>query len=219
MSLLAERAQTTKLASLGRLSASIAHEIRNPIGAMSHAGQLLAESPVIGQPEKRLTDIIRVNSSRVSQIVDSMLTLSRRDKTEPERIRLAEWLDQFSREFVQTLELFEDTVRCTSTEPDLVIRMDPTHLHQVLWNLCDNAVKYASEAAGAIAVELSCGALEHSGRGFLEVADRGPGIDPDKIDEVFEPFYTGRHGGTGLGLFICRELCECNGASLSYQAR
>lgn len=219
MSLIAERAQTTKLASLGRLSASIAHEIRNPVGAMSHAGQLLAESPAIGAEEKRLTDIIRVNGSRVSQIVESMLTLSRRDTTQPEQILLTPWLVQFCREFVHSLELYEDTVRCTETLDDLVVRMDPTHLHQILWNLCENAVKYASEAAGAIAVELSCGRLEHSGRGYLEVADRGPGIDPDQVDDVFEPFYTGKDGGTGLGLYICRELCECNGGSLSYQPR
>ena len=97
--------------------------------------------------------------------------------------------------------------------------IDPTHLHQVLWNLCDNAVKYASETAGAIAVELSFGRLHQSGRPFLEIADRGPGIAPDKVDEVFEPFYTGKHGGTGLGLFISRELCECNGATLRYEPR
>jgi two-component system sensor histidine kinase PilS (NtrC family) len=219
MALIAERAQTNKLASLGRLSASIAHEIRNPVGAMSHAGQLLAESASISDSERRLTDIIRVNGARVSQIVESMLTLSRRDTTQPEQIELTPWLRQFTREFVQTLELYEDTVRCADIVEDVVVRMDPTHLHQVMWNLCDNAVKYASEAAGAIAVEISCGRLEHSGRSYLEVADRGPGIPPDKVDEVFEPFYTGKDGGTGLGLFICRELCECNGASLSYQPR
>ncbi len=219
MSMLAERAQTTKLASLGRLSASIAHEIRNPVGAMSHAGQLLAESPAITDSERRLTDIIRVNSTRVSQILESMLTLSRRDTTQPERVPLTPWLNQFCREFVQTLELFEGTVRCVAIVDDLVVRIDPTHLHQVLWNLCENAVKYASEAAGAIDVEISCGRLEHSGRVYLEVADHGPGIDADKVEVVFEPFYTGKDGGTGLGLFICRELCECNGASLTYQPR
>ncbi|HEX9877520.1 MAG TPA: HAMP domain-containing sensor histidine kinase [Gammaproteobacteria bacterium] len=219
MSMLAERTQNIKLASLGRLSASIAHEIRNPIGAMSHAGQLLAESPTIGSDEKRLTDIIRVNSTRVSQIVESILALSRRQTTRPERIELAPWLMQFCREFVQTLELFEAAVGCTQCPDDLVARMDPTHLHQVVWNLCDNAVKYASATAGAIAVEISGGRLEHSGRVFLEIADRGPGIDPDKAEEVFEPFYTGKDGGTGLGLFISRELCDSNGASLSYQPR
>ena len=97
--------------------------------------------------------------------------------------------------------------------------MDPTHLHQILWNLCDNAVKYASAAAGAIAVEISCGVLEPSGRPYLEVADRGPGIKPDKVEQIFEPFYTSQPGGTGLGLYISRELAERNGAALRYQPR
>jgi two-component system sensor histidine kinase PilS (NtrC family) len=218
-SLIAERVQQAKLAALGRLSASIAHEIRNPLGAMSHAGQLLAESPGIGAEEHRLTDIIRVNARRVSQIVESVLALSRRDQTRPERLQLNPWLEDFAREFVKTLELYEGAVRVIEGEPELEVRMDPTHLHQILWNLCDNAVKYASATAGAIAVELSCGLLETSGRPYLEVADRGPGIAPDKVEQVFEPFYTGQPGGTGLGLYISRELAERNGATLRYHAR
>jgi two-component system sensor histidine kinase PilS (NtrC family) len=207
------------LASLGRLSASIAHEIRNPVGAMSHAGQLLAESPGTGPEVERLTDIIRVNGSRVSQIVDSVLSLSRRDKTRPERLQLKPWIEEFVQEFAQTLELDEKTVSAFDAAVDIEVRMDLTHLRQIVWNICDNAIKYGSAAAGAIAVELTCGRLETSGRPYLEIADRGSGIDPDKIEEVFEPFYTGADGGTGLGLFISRELCECNGATLRYQPR
>jgi two-component system sensor histidine kinase PilS (NtrC family) len=218
-SLIAERVQQAKLAALGRLSASIAHEIRNPLGAMSHAGQLLAESPSIGSAEQRLTDIIRVNARRVSQIVESVLALSRRGQTKPERLQLSPWIEDFAREFVQTLELYEGALTVVDSSPDIEVRMDPTHLHQILWNLCDNAVKYASVAAGAISVELSCGLLEPSGRPFLEVADRGPGITPDKVEQIFEPFYTGQPGGTGLGLYISRELAERNGATLRYQAR
>ena len=218
-SLIRERVQQAKLAALGRLSASIAHEIRNPLGAMSHAGQLLAESPSISPPEQRLTDIIRVNARRVSQIVESVLALSRGDKTRPERMQLMPWLEDFAREFVQTLELYEDAVTVVGGAPDLEISMDPTHLHQILWNLCDNAVKYASATAGAISVELGGGYLESSGRPYVEVADRGPGIDPSKAEEIFEPFYTGQPGGTGLGLYISRELAERNGASLRYQPR
>lgn len=218
-SLIAERVQQAKLAALGRLSASIAHEIRNPIGAMSHAGQLLAESPSIGTDDRRLTDIIRVNARRVSQIVESVLSLSRRDKTRPERLQLRPWLEDFAREFVQTLELDEAAVTVTPASTDIEAEMDPTHLHQILWNLCDNAVKYASVAAGAIAVDLSCGTLEASGRPHVDVADRGPGIDPAKVEEVFEPFYTGQPGGTGLGLYISRELAERNGTTLRYYAR
>ncbi len=218
-SLIAERVQQAKLAALGRLSASIAHEIRNPLGAMSHAGQLLAESPSMGKDEHRLTDIIRVNSRRVSQIVESVLALSRREAARPERLQLVPWVDDFAREFVQTLELYEGAVSLAPSRIEVEVQMDPTHLHQILWNLCDNAVKYASAAAGAISVELSCGMLEPSGRPYLEVADRGPGIKPDKIEQIFEPFYTSQPGGTGLGLYISRELAERNGAALRYQPR
>ena len=218
-SLLAERVQQTKLAALGRLSASIAHEIRNPVGAMSHAGQLLAESPTFSDDEHKLTDIIKVNGRRVSQIIESVLALSRRERTRPERLALKPWLRDFAREFVQTLELYEDAVSVDETSPEMDVQMDPTQLHQILWNLCENSVKYASEVAGVITVELSCGRLSRSGRPYLEIADRGPGIDPEKVEEIFEPFYTGQHGGTGLGLFISRELCEANGATLRYQPR
>jgi two-component system sensor histidine kinase PilS (NtrC family) len=211
-SLLAERVQQTKLASLGRLSASIAHEIRNPLGAMSHAGQLLAESPDIGPEERRLTDIIRVNGTRVSQIVESVLALSRRDKTRPERVQLKPWIEEFVQEFVQTLELTEDAVTVLDSTPDTEVRMDLTHLHQIVWNLCDNAVKYGGAPAGAITVELNCGRLEASGRPYLEIADRGPGIDPDKVEEVFEPFYTGADGGTGSG-------CLSRGSCVSITVR
>jgi two-component system sensor histidine kinase PilS (NtrC family) len=218
-SLIEDRVQQAKLAALGRLSASIAHEIRNPLGAMSHAGQLLAESPSISKDDQRLTDIIRLNARRVSQIVESVLALSRRGQSRPERLQLTPWVEDFAREFVQTLELYEGAVSVVESAPEIEVRMDPTHLHQVLWNLCDNAVKYASAAAGAIAVEITCGVLEQSGRPFLEVADRGPGIKPDKVEQIFEPFYTTQSGGTGLGLYISRELAERNGASLRYQPR
>ncbi len=218
-SLIAERVQQAKLAALGRLSASIAHEIRNPLGAMSHAGQLLAESPSMGTDEHRLTDIIRLNARRVSQIVESVLALSRREAARPESLQLVPWVEDFTREFVQTLELYEGAVTLTPGRADIEARMDPTHLHQILWTLCDNAVKYASVAAGAIAVEISCGVLEPSGRPYLEVADRGPGIKPDKVEQIFEPFYTSQPGGTGLGLYISRELAERNGAALRYQPR
>jgi two-component system sensor histidine kinase PilS (NtrC family) len=218
-SLILERVQQTKLAALGRLSASIAHEIRNPLGALSHAGQLLAESDSLGPDDHRLTDIIRVNSDRVSRIVESVLSLSRNDKTRPQRIGLKSWLRDFAEEFTKTQELYEGAVALLDDSADVEAEMDRTHLHQVLWNLCDNAVKYASVAAGAIAVELRCGILETSGRPYIDVMDSGPGIDAELVEQVFEPFYTAQPGGTGLGLYISRELCERNAASLRYQAR
>jgi len=218
-SLIFERVQQTKLAALGRLSASIAHEIRNPLGAMSHAGQLLAESESIGADEQRLTDIIRVNSQRVSRIVESVLSLSRSDKTRPQKIELKNWLADFADEFTRTQELYEGTVALRQDSKELDAEMDRTHLHQIVWNLCDNAVKYASEAAGAISVELYCSELEASGRPYIDVIDSGPGIDPQMAEQIFEPFYTAQPGGTGLGLYISRELCERNGATLRYMSR
>lgn len=218
-SLIADRVQQTKLAALGRLSASIAHEIRNPLGALSHAGQLLAESPGFSESEHRLTEIIRINAERVSQIVESVLALSRGDTTQPETLQLRPWIADFAEEFTKTLELYEGTVRVTPESEEVEVEVDPTHLHQIAWNLCDNAVKYASEAAGAISVELTSGYLESSGRPYLEIADRGTGISPEQVDQIFEPFFTAQPGGTGLGLYISRELCERNGGSLRYHPR
>ena len=217
-SLMAERVQQGKLAALGRLSASIAHEIRNPVGAMSHAGQLLAESPAIGAEERRLTDIIRNNSERVSTIINNVLQLSRREATKPTRLMLGDWLEDFLDEFCQTMQVQMATIGVQEDAQNLEVRIDPSHLHQVVWNLCDNALKYG-ETRDEIGVEIRLGRLAPSNRPFLEVSDRGPGIEAMAVDRIFEPFFTGRKGGTGLGLFIARELCQLNRAVLLYEAR
>ncbi len=128
------------------------------------------------------------------------------------------WTRDFVTEFVSTLELFEGQVSIRDSEPVEVL-MDPGHLHQVAWNLCENAVKYASETAGGIAVEVRYGRLPNNGRPFLEISDHGPGIPPELEETIFEPFATGRVGGTGLGLYISRELCEWNGGTLRYMSR
>jgi two-component system sensor histidine kinase PilS (NtrC family) len=217
-SLMNERVQQSKLASLGRLSASIAHEIRNPVGAMSHAAQLLAESVDLGEHDKRLTEIIQSQSGRVSHIIDNILQLSRRESSQPERLYLGPWLRDFAQEFTRTLELQEGELSVAGIPDDLEVRMDRSHLRQVLWNLCDNAVKYASETGG-IFVELQAGRLTGPGRPYVEVLDHGLGIDETTADKIFEPFYTERPGGTGLGLYISRELCELNRATLLFLDR
>jgi two-component system sensor histidine kinase PilS (NtrC family) len=217
--LLAERVQQSKLAALGRLSASIAHEIRNPVAAMSHAGQLLAESPALGADERRLTDIISANSERVSTIINNVLRLSRRDSTHRERLDLGEWLQAFVEEFAETMQVPESTLRLADPDADIEVSADPSHLHQVLWNLCDNAMKYARGEGPDGGIELRWGRAVHSARPYLEVCDRGPGIREDDSERIFEPFFTGQKGGTGLGLFLARELCQCNGAALIYEPR
>jgi two-component system sensor histidine kinase PilS (NtrC family) len=214
-----ETVRQTKLAALGRLSASIAHEIRNPVGAMSHAGQLLAESPRLGDDERRLTEIIQANAERVSTIIGNVMQLSRRDVTRPERLTLADWLQEFRGEFCQTTQAPLTAIEIAPDGADIEIRVDPSHLHQVLWNVCENAIKYAARPDSPVVVELRCGRMAGTGRPFLEVADRGPGIDRQAADRIFEPFFTSSTGGTGLGLFIARELCQCNGALLVYEPR
>jgi len=217
-SLMAERVQQGKLAALGRLSASIAHEIRNPIGAMSHAGQLLAESPGFGPEERRLTDIIRNNSERVSTIVNNVLQLSRREATRLSRLTIGDWIEDFLGEFCETMQVPRSRIAFIEGADDLEVRFDPSHLHQVVWNLCENSLKYG-DTRGGISLEIKLGRLSPSNRPYLEVADRGPGIDTQAVDRIFEPFFTGRKGGTGLGLFIARELCQLKRAILLYEPR
>jgi len=212
------RVQQSKLASLGRLSASIAHEIRNPVGAMSHAAQLLAESEALSEDDVRLTEIIQTHSSRVSHIIDNVLQLSRRESSRPELLPLGDWLRDFAEEFAGTLELQEGEFTIGDIPEELEVRMDRGHLRQVLWNLCDNAVKYASETGG-ILVEVNGGRLQSDKRPYIEVVDSGLGVDEATADKIFEPFFTARSGGTGLGLYISRELCELNRATLVYLDR
>ncbi|MFK8015195.1 MAG: PAS domain-containing sensor histidine kinase [Gammaproteobacteria bacterium] len=216
---LSERVQQTKLAALGRLSASIAHEIRNPVGAISHAGQLLAESDRLGTQEQRLTQIIHDHCGRVNSIVKNVLQLSRREQAEPQLLSLNNWLEQFIVEFAAGVDESSDRFILNLDLNDLSVRMDPTHLHQVLWNLCTNATRYALQGSTDGCVEIRAGRLGSTDRPFVEVLDRGPGIDEQYRQTVFEPFFTRAKDGTGLGLFLARELCEVNRATLVYEPR
>jgi len=213
-----DRIQQSRLAALGRLSASIAHEIRNPVGAISHAGQLLAEDSRLSESSRRMTEIIKANAERVSTIVGNVQQLARRETTRPERMPLGEWLADFVQEFVITGGHKADQLLFEMPEPDLEVRVDPSHLRQILWNLCENAFRYAVQS-DSDRIELRVGRLAGSLRPFLEVLDRGPGIEASLTDRIFEPFFTSRASGTGLGLFIARELAQCNGALLVFEPR
>ncbi len=221
---LALRVQQSKLAALGRLSASIAHEIRNPVGAISHAGQLLAESSSVSGEDRRLLDIVTRNTVRVSEIISNVLAMSRREATRPERLELADWLAAFRDEFCATMQWPLPRLVVLSVDADhLEVRADPSHLRQILWNLCENAIRHGGSAAsGAGAeepIELRYGRLRPSARPFLEVGDHGPGVDSKLIDRMFEPFVTGADSGSGLGLFLARQLAETNGATLLFEPR
>ena len=197
-SLMAERVQQSKLAALGRLSASIAHEIRNPVGAMSHAGQLLAESPTIGPEERRLTDIIRNNSERVSTIINNVLQLSRREATRPERLDLGDWLEEFVLEFSETMQVPTAQIGLLEEVMGLEVRFDPSQLHQAVWNLCDNGIKYG-ESLDGVSVEIKIGRLKSNERPYLEVADRGSGIDATLVDRIFRALLYRAQGRHGIG--------------------
>jgi two-component system sensor histidine kinase PilS (NtrC family) len=210
--------QQTRLAALGRLSAGIAHEIRNPVGAISHAAQLLAEDLQLSESDRRMTEIIKTNAERVSTIIGNVQQLARRETTRPERMPLGEWLTDFVQEFLVTGGHSTGQLVLHQPDPDMEVRVDPSHLRQILWNLCENAFRYAVASPGDC-VAIRAGRLARSNRPFLEVLDRGPGIDASLVDRVFEPFFTSRANGTGLGLFIARELVQCNGALLVFEPR
>ena len=217
-SLIVEKVQQSKLAALGRLSASIAHEVRNPVGAMSHAAQLLAESPRLTSDDERLTQIIRNNADRVSNIIESVQRLSRREQANLERLPLLVWLEEFHEEFCATMQWPRVRLTLSGAPADIEVRVDPNQLRQILWNLCENALKYAAGEDPHQRVEIRYGRMGGVARPFLEVADRGQGVAPEQRDRMFEPFFTGGRG-TGLGLFLARELAQSNGATLLYEPR
>lgn len=217
-SLIAEQVRQSKLAALGRLSASIAHEIRNPVGAMSHAGQLLAESPNLAQEDRRLTEIIRSNANRVSSIINSVLRLSRREDTHLETLHLQSWTQEFLEEFIETMQCPPEDLRTLMPSDDVEVRADPGQLRQIVWNLCENAFKHGGSNGFDRSVEIRAGRLSPNSRPFLEVADRGPGVPSEHRERIFEPFFSGGRG-TGLGLFLARELAQTNGATLLYEPR
>jgi two-component system, NtrC family, sensor histidine kinase PilS len=216
---LAAKVQQTKLAALGRLSASIAHEIRNPIGAMSHAAQLLAESPQLRAEDRRLSEIVQTNSTRVSGIIDNILQLSRREVSKPEALRLGAWSARFHEEFCATEQLQRQQLRIDPASEDVEVHIDGSQLHQILWNLCQNAVMHALPHAAGAPIELRYGRLGGMGRPYLQIADRGPGIAMADAERVFEPFFTHARRGTGLGLFLARELAAANRATLLHETR
>jgi two-component system sensor histidine kinase PilS (NtrC family) len=216
-SLLAEKIQQSKLAALGRLSASIAHEIRNPVGAMSHAAQLLGESGTLSAGEKRLTEIMRTNADRVSAIINNVLSLSKREETRAETISLPVWTEEFHEEFCETMQLPRDRLRTDALFP-VEVRVDPSQLRQIVWNLCENAFKHGATDRPGEVVEIRHGRLSPTGRPYLQVMDRGAGVNPEHAERIFEPFFSGGRG-TGLGLFLARELAQTNGATLLYEPR
>jgi two-component system, NtrC family, sensor histidine kinase PilS len=204
-----QAAQRLKLAALGRLTANIAHEIRNPLSAISHAAQLLHED-ANDRAQAKLTEIIESNTRRLDRLVEEVLTLNRRDRLNPvsfDRTKLAALVDELR----QTEEMPPDAVIVSM--PDAVhFQFDPDHLRQIVWNLLRNAWRYSSKQAGSIRVSTEA----HGDSVLLEIQDDGPGLPAEHQGKLFEPFFTTDAQGTGLGLFLARELAEANHAVLAY---
>ncbi|MBD8530818.1 MULTISPECIES: PAS domain-containing sensor histidine kinase [unclassified Massilia] len=214
VSAIENQAQQLKLASMGRLTASIAHEVRNPLSAIGHATALLAED-LHGKAEVRLLKIIGDNVARVNRMVEDILQLSRKAQPYAEPVQLAPFLLELKAEFCETQGLPDEMVWLGGAGA-IEVRFDALHLREVLVNLLGNAIRYASRQPSSIRIwpELDAfSTLE------LHVQDDGPGITAEVRAHLFEPFYTTSSKGTGLGLYLARELCLNNGAKLDYEAR
>jgi two-component system sensor histidine kinase PilS (NtrC family) len=218
ISQIAQQAQQLKLASLGRLTAGIAHEIRNPLGAISHAAQLLQESEELHGPDLRLAQIIQDHSRRMNLVIENVLQLSRRRQAEPQLLDLKYWLHRFASEF-RTSATPNQILHLETSSGSIQTRMDPHQLTQVLGNLVENALRYSAKKHEQGQVWLKLFRDPDSELPVLEVLDDGPGVAEEQLHHLFEPFYTTENKGTGLGLYISRELCESNQARLDYKLR
>ncbi|WP_218567583.1 sensor histidine kinase [Pseudomonas cavernae] len=218
ISQIAQQAQQLKLVALGRLTAGIAHEIRNPLGAISHAAQLLQESEDLQGPDQRLAQIIQDQSRRMNLVIENVLQLSRRRQAEPQLLDLKYWLHRFAGEFRNTLPHTQQ-LHVETGGGTLQTRMDPNQLTQVLTNLVQNGLRYSAQRNPYGQVWLKLFRDADSDLPVLEVLDDGPGVPAEQVQHIFEPFYTTENKGTGLGLYISRELCESNQARLDYKPR
>ncbi|MGB5939691.1 MAG: HAMP domain-containing sensor histidine kinase [Rhodanobacter sp.] len=215
-SLLSRRAEELTLTSLGRLSASIAHEIRNPLAAIRYSAQLLAESRSMDATDQRMVEIINNHCIRLNEIIENILQLSRRERSRPETLDLGHWAQAFVEEYRQGNDLGADSLRAIAGSGAPVAAVaDPQQLQQVVWNLVQNALRYGRLPGEPARVMVVTRQGEH-GVPILEVIDRGPGIAPKVAAQIFEPFYTTHEYGTGLGLYLARQMSDANQASLEY---
>jgi len=208
------QARQMKLAALGGLTANIAHEIRNPLSAISHANQLLQEEEDLDPTFNRLLRIIDDNTHRLDKIVQDVMQLNQRDRIQLENILLAEFVQTFCDQFCQSEDIPPTGIRLEISEPAAESMFDRSQLHQVLWNLCRNGWRHSQQHEGSLTLRLD--KAVRKGEVMLEISDDGKGIPPEVVPRLFEPFFTTEKSGTGLGLYIARELCEANGAGLRH---
>jgi two-component system sensor histidine kinase PilS (NtrC family) len=208
------QAHQVKLAALGRLTANIAHEIRNPLSAISHANQLLQEEDSIPST-KRMLQIISDNVQRVDQIIKDVLELNRRDRTNQEVLHLENFMLDFYSQFCAVEKIPPTSFKLTLINSDTLISFDRRHLNQILWNLCKNGWRHCKKLENSL--ELALALTDNSKTARIEINDDGEGVPENVRSHLFEPFFTTEKSGTGLGLYIARELADANGAKLLYK--
>lgn len=210
------RMRTEKLASMGRLSTAVAHEIRNPLSAITQANALLEED--ITDPRlKRMTAMVSQNAKRLEKIINDILNVSRVQPYDETHLVPALPLAATVHRICSDWATQSGSQRRLSIHPgegSLCVRFDSEHLRRVLINLLDNARRYTEDHADAIQVIAEGAAVQGPS---ISVWSAAPPLEQSVERHLFEPFFSSDSRSSGLGLYICRELCERHGASLSYQ--
>ncbi len=209
-------AQSLKLNSLSKLTASIAHEIRNPLAAISHAAQLLSESPTVDAADAVLCDILVNNSARVSDIIQNVMDVSRREPPRQTLLTLATWLAKFQESYSEQ-RTEPSNLTFAPCDSSLTLQFDPKHLERIMANLIDNGLRHSHNDMGCASVKVEVEPDEIGGQLHIDIIDDGLGIPDNLVPRLFEPFFTTSQDGSGLGLYLCKELCELNGAELGYR--
>ena len=215
-SVVSRRARDLAQSSLARLSASIAHEIRNPLGALSHAAQLLDESEDLNKADRKLVGMILNHSARMNDIVENVLKLSRRERARIEPVNLVTWIRKLASDFRRYHKLPDERVKLEIPSASIMVLIDASQLTQAVWNLMENALKHAAVDGKEVHITLRVSPIRGHREIALDIIDNGPGIALEKRSQVFEPFFTTHKQGSGLGLYLARQLCDANQAPLEY---
>ncbi len=210
------RIRQEKLAAMGRVSAGIAHEIRNPLAAISQANALMMEDD-LAPAQMRLANMVADNVERLKQLVDDVMEVAPGVEPQVRVVDASDLVGKAASEWVRTMQLPmgpDGRLQAQISAEPLGVVFDPEHLRRVLVNLLDNAHRHALPGADAVQVQL---AAQDATWVMLRVRSDGPLIAPDVERRLFEPFFSTRSRGSGLGLYICRELCERYGANIEYR--
>lgn len=204
-----------KLAALGRLTANIAHEIRNPLSAIGHANQLMQEDEDVPPHNQRMLQIIGDNVERLDQIIKNVLELNRRDRTNQEIVHLESFFADFYNQFCAVENISSRSFILSNADAETTILFDRRHLNQIVWNLCKNGWRHSNQSNSSLKLEIQL--TNNANIVNIVVTNDGEKIPENVSSNLFEPFFTTEETGTGLGLYIGRELAEANGASLQYK--